>query len=124
MNCTVSDGRVALGGKVTSPVVKTEAVSAVRGLSGVTRIDDGIEVLPLSDLDRSLRLKTYFAVYGYGPLQKYGMGAWPPIRIVVENGQVRLVGAVKSNGDRAMAFVRASAVPGAFSVSNELRVEP
>jgi hyperosmotically inducible protein len=120
---TVSGDRVTLTGQVTNPVLRTDAENAVKHLSGVAGVDDRIEVLPLSDFDRNIRMRTYFAIYGYGPLQKYGLGSWPSIHILVKDGHVRLVGAVNSTADSDMAYIRANGVPGVFSVTNELRVE-
>jgi len=41
----------------------------------------------------------------------------------VKNGNVTLAGVVANSMDRDLAYVRARTVPGAFSVTNELRVE-
>jgi hyperosmotically inducible protein len=123
LNFSVAGDRVTLTGQVTNPVLKTDAENAVKRLAGVGGVDDQIEVLPLSDFDRNIRMRTYFAIYGYGPLQRYGLGAWPSIHILVKNGNVRLTGVVDSNADRQVAYIRANGVPGVFSVTNELRVE-
>jgi hyperosmotically inducible protein len=119
----VDNGVVTLFGKVTDPVVKRDAENAVKHLEGVQRVDNQIEVLPLSSFDNRIRLQTYFAIYGYGPLQRYGLGTQPPIHILVKNGNVTLTGVVHSEADRNLAFLRANGVPGAFSVTNDLRVE-
>jgi osmotically-inducible protein OsmY len=42
---------------------------------------------------------------------------------VVKNGNVTLTGVVANKMDSEMAYVRANGVHGAFSVTNELRVE-
>jgi osmotically-inducible protein OsmY len=44
------------------------------------------------------------------------------IRISVQNGHVELYGVVDSDGDKNLAFIRASGVPGVFSVKNYLQV--
>jgi len=118
----VNGDRVTLTGEVTNPVLKTNAVNSVKRVPGVAGVDDQIEVLPLSDFDRNIRMRTYFAIYGYGPLQKYGLGVWPSIHILVKNGSVRLVGVVDSKADSNMAYLRANGVPGVFSVTNDLQV--
>jgi len=123
LSFSVSGDHVTLAGQVTNPVLKTDAENVVKRLAGVGTVDDQIEVLPLSDFDRAIRMRTYFAIYGYGPLQRYGLGARPSIHILVKNGNVRLAGAVDSNADRDVAYIRANGVPGVFSVTNELRVE-
>ena len=45
-----------------------------------------------------------------------------PIRIVVDNGHVTLVGAVNSAMDKQIAGMRAGQLFGAFSVENKLEV--
>jgi hyperosmotically inducible protein len=119
----VDNGTVTLFGKVTDPVVKRDAASAIKHLEGVARVENQIEVLPLSPFDNRVRLQTYRAIYGYGPLQRYGLGTQPPIRILVKNGHVTLAGIVATEADRNLAFIRANGVPGVFSVTNDLRIE-
>jgi hyperosmotically inducible protein len=119
----VDGGKVTLFGQVTQPVLKSDAQNAVKHVEGVTSIDNEIEVLPLSPFDNRIRRATYFAIYGFGPLERYGMGTQPSIRIVVKNGNVTLAGIVSSETDRNLAAMRANQVPGVFSVSNELVVE-
>jgi osmotically-inducible protein OsmY len=41
----------------------------------------------------------------------------------VKNGNITLQGVVANETDAQMAYIRARQVPGAFSVTNELRVE-
>jgi len=119
----VDGGRVTLLGQVTQPVLKSDAEKSVKHVEGVTSIDNEIEVLPLSPFDNRIRRATYFAIYGFGPLGRYGMGTQPSIRIVVKNGNVTLAGVVDSAMDRNLAAMRANQVPGVFSVSNELVVD-
>jgi hyperosmotically inducible protein len=123
LNYRVDNGTVTLFGDVTKPWLKSDAENAVKHLEGVTRVDNRIEVLPLSPFDSQIRRRTYFAIYGYGPLERYGWGTQPSIRIIVKNGTVKLEGIVGSEADRNLAYIRANGVPNVFSVSNELRVE-
>ena len=116
-------GQVTLFGEVTQPVLKSDAQNAVKRVEGVTSVNNQIEVLPLSPFDDQIRRATYFSIYGFGPLERYGMGTQPSIRILVKNGQVTLAGVVASDTDRSLAAMRANRVPGVFSVSNELVVE-
>jgi hyperosmotically inducible protein len=118
----VDNGTVTLFGEVTEPTVKRDAGNVVKHVEGVARVDNQIEVLPLSSFDNQLRLRTYFSIYGYGPLQRYSLGTQPPIRILVKNGNVTLAGVVASEMDKNLAFMRANGVSGAFSVTNDLRV--
>lgn len=119
----VDNGTVTLFGEVTRPVLKSDAERAVRRLEGVTRVNNQIEVLPLSPMDDQIRLREARAIFGYGPLQRYGLGAIPSIHIIVRNGNVKLVGLVANEMDRNLAFIRANEVFGVFSVTNQLQVE-
>jgi hyperosmotically inducible protein len=119
----VDGSTVTLFGQVTRPTLKSDAANVVKRIEGVTAVRNEIEVLPLSPMDDRIRRATYRAVYGYGPLQRYAMGALPPIHIIVKNGNVTLSGVVANEGDKNIANIRANGVPGVFSVKNELRVE-
>ncbi len=118
----VDNGTVILTGQVTQPVVKDDAERSVKHLEGVKSVRNEIETLPLSSFDNQIRLNTYRAIYGYGPLQRYGLGTQPPIHIIVKNGNITLAGVVSNDADRTLAYVRANGVPGVFSVTNELQV--
>ena len=113
---------VTLMGQVTQPVLKSDAANAVKGIEGVEKVDNQIEVLPLSPMDNELRRKLYFAIYGFPQLQKYDMPVVKPIRIIVKNGHVTLEGVVDSEADKNAAGVRANSVSGVFSVTNDLQV--
>jgi hyperosmotically inducible protein len=89
----------------------------------VERVDNQIEVLPLSPADDRIRMATYQAIYGHPSLNRYALRAVPPIHIIVNQGQVTLKGAVGNEGDKTIAYLQATSVPGAFSVTNELRVD-
>lgn len=119
----VDAGKVTLSGQVTQPVLKEDAERAVRRIPGVVAVVDQIEVLPLSRVDDQIRRGIYYAVYGYGPLERYGSGSEPAIRIIVKNGRVTLTGAVASQMDRMLVYQRANSVPGISSISNQLLVE-
>jgi hyperosmotically inducible periplasmic protein len=118
------DGNVVtLLGEVTKPVLKSDAANAIKHVEGVARVDNQIEVLPLSPLDNQIRRQAYFAIFGYGPLERYGMGTQPSIRILVKNGNITLAGIVANEMDRNLAYMRANRIPGVFSVTNDLVVE-
>jgi hyperosmotically inducible protein len=119
----VDGNKVILFGQVARPVLKRDAENAVKHIEGVQQVEDQIEVLPLSPFDNQIRRSTYRAIYGYGPLSRYSLGTHPSIHIVVKNGNVTLAGVVANRMDRDLAYVRANGVAGAFSVTNDLRVE-
>lgn len=114
---------VTLMGDVRNPTLKADAERAIKRLPGVALVKNEITVLPLSPMDDRIRLATVRAIYGFGPLQRYSMGAHPSIRIIVDNGNVTLTGVVANEMDRNIAFMRANQVSGVFSVTNDLRID-
>jgi hyperosmotically inducible protein len=81
-------------------------------------------VLPVSQNDDRIRLRTYRAIYRDTNLERYAIQAVPPIHIIVKNGHVTLAGAVGSELDKNLANIKARGVSGVFSVTNNLRVAP
>jgi osmotically-inducible protein OsmY len=116
------NGTVTLNGEVTNPVLKSDAANVVKRVEGVERVENKIQVLPVSFFDNGLRVRLYRTIYGYGPLQRYALGVQKPIRIIVENGHVTLLGIVDNKADKIIAGIRAGEVPGVFSVDNQLEV--
>jgi hyperosmotically inducible protein len=116
------DESVTLAGAVTNPVVKSEAANVVKKVEGVERVDNQIQVLPVSPMDDGLRVRLFRTIYGYPTLEKYALGLNKPIRIIVANGRVTLMGVVDNEMDRTIAEMRANEVPGIFSVDNQLKV--
>ncbi len=119
----VDGNTVTLYGEVTRPVLKSDAERAVKHIEGVGQVVNDIKVLPLSPFDDQIRRATYRAIFGYGGLYRYAMGANPSIHIIVDNGHVTLEGVVSSQMDKNIAGIRANGVPGVFSVKNDLRVD-
>ena len=113
---------VTLSGQVTRPTLKSDAENVVKRIEGVEKVDNQIEVLPVSPMDDQLRLSLYRAIYGYAPLEKYALGVQKPIRIVVKNGHVILEGVVDNQTDKNLVGIRANGVSGIFSVTNNLAV--
>lgn len=119
----VEGGTVTLLGQVTRPTLKSDAERAVKGIEGVERVDNRIEVLPLSPNDDQIRRAVYRAIYGTEGLDRYAMRAVPTIHIIVRNGHVFLEGAVANEGDKNLANIKANGVSGVFSVTNNLQVD-
>lgn len=118
----VDGSTVTLSGQVVRPVLKSDAGNVVKTIPGVSRVVNDIQVLPNSPFDDSIRLRELRAIFSNPSLQRYAMGAQPSIRIVVDNGNVTLVGYVANSSDKDLAGMRASQVPGVFSVKNDLRI--
>ena len=119
----VEGSTVTLYGQVVRPTTRTDAARRVAKINGVAQVVNNIEVLPLSSFDDSVRVSTYRALVRMGGLYRYMMGVNPSIHIVVSRGQVSLEGVVSNKGDSQLAYMAARGVPGAFSVTNNLRVE-
>ena len=119
-----ADGAVHLRGQVVRPTTRSDAEARVKGIRGVARVVNEIEVLPLSPDDDRLRAALYNAIYRIdSPLFRYATRAVPPIHIVVKSGRATLKGVVASRNDSDLAYAAARGVPGLFEVTNELRVE-
>jgi hyperosmotically inducible protein len=115
---------VTLLGQVARPTLRDDAARAVKGIEGVEKVDNQIEVLPTSFNDDRLRQDLFRAIYGYAALQRYSLPPQKPIKIIVKNGHVALEGVVDNQMDRNLANVQANSVPGVFSVQNNLQVTP
>jgi hyperosmotically inducible periplasmic protein len=119
----VDGTKVSLFGQVTKPTLKSDAERAVKRIEGVTLVQNEIEVLPLSTNDERIRRDAYRQIFSKAPLQRYQMGAVPPIHIIVKNGNITLIGAVDNEGDKDLAGIAANGVSGAFGVTNNMAVE-
>jgi hyperosmotically inducible protein len=119
----VEGGKVTLLGQVTRPNIKSDAESAVKHIEGVEAVDNQIQVLPTSFNDDRIRRATFRAIYSFPTLQMYALRSVPTIHIIVDNGHVTLEGSVARESDKDAAGIRANAVPGAFSVTNNLQVD-
>jgi len=114
---------VTLLGQVTRPTLKSSAENVVKSIEGVSKVVNEITVLPLSPNDDRIRLAAYRSIYGHTALNRYALQAVPPIHIIVDNGKITLEGVVANEGDKNIANLQANGVQGAFSVTNNLRVE-
>ena len=87
------------------------------------KVDNQLQVLPLSPNDDRIRIAAYRAIFSQPGLDRYAMQAVPPIHIIVDNGKVTLEGVVANQADKDRAGLQANGVSGAFSLTNNLRVE-
>jgi hyperosmotically inducible protein len=95
----------------------------VKDIEGVEQVINNIEVLPVSPQDDRIRMAAFRSIYGQSSLNRYALSAVPPIHIIVRNGNITLEGVVANEGDKNIANIQANQVPGAFGVTNNLRVE-
>ncbi len=118
----VHDGVVTLTGNVTMPYKRDDIGRRVAKIEGVAKVDNRIQVLPVSPFDDQLRVALARRIYGNLAFSQYAWMANPPIHIIVDNGRVTLTGTVLNNLERATAMAIASSSP-AFSVKNDLKTE-
>ncbi len=122
ISASVRDGVVTLSGKVTEPYKKDDIEKRVAKVGGVVKVDDRIDVLPVSQFDNQLRYRIARSIYGNSNFWNYAVMVNPPIHIVVDRGRVTLTGVVQSNVDRMLARSLASQ-SGALSVTIDLKTD-
>jgi osmotically-inducible protein OsmY len=121
---SIDGENVTLSGQAHNYIVQRDAVSAIKHLAGVSAVNDQIEVLPLSQFDDDIRLRLFHSLYRDSALNRYRLiRVQPPIRILVNNGNVTLKGVVDSDMDRNVIYDRAREVRNVFSVTNDLQVQ-
>jgi len=120
---SINGNTVTLHGQVVRPSTKSDAARNVATVPGVAKVVNNIEVLPVSGFDDSIRIRTLRALERTGSLYRYFIGSNPSLHIVVDRGHVTLTGVVSSKLDRQLAYMTAQQVPGAFSVTNDLRLD-
>ncbi len=118
----VDHGVVTLEGSVLQPWHKDDIERRVARLDGVREVRNHIRVQPVSSFDDSLRVQLYRRIYGNALFQRYATFANPPIRIIVEHGNVTLTGVVNSRVERVVLESIARGVL-AFKVDNQVQVE-
>jgi hyperosmotically inducible protein len=114
---------VTLLGHVSRPTLKTDAERVVKQIEGVEKVNNQIEVLPVSPNDDRIRLAVYRAIYSFPSLNRYALMAVPSIHIIVKNGNVTLTGVAATEADKNVAGIQANSVSGVFSVTNNLQTE-
>lgn len=118
------DGNVVtLSGAVHYPVLAQDAANVVKNIVGVAKVNNEIEVLPLSRFDDQLRLAAWRVVYSWPGMERLAQIPQPPVRILVKNGNVTLAGVVARQADKDALTLRVSTLPNVFSVTNDLVVE-
>jgi hyperosmotically inducible protein len=121
---SVDGSTVSLSGQAHNYIVQRDAVNTIKHLEGVSAVKDQIEVLPLSPFDDTIRRQLFRSIYRDSALNRYQLiRVQPPIRIIVNNGNVTLTGVVDSEMDRNVIYDRAREVRNVFSVTNNLRVQ-
>ena len=118
---SVNEGAVRLEGSVLLPWKKSSIESRVAQVAGVRAIQNDITVQSLSAFDSRLRYSLARQIYGDVRFVQYAHWAHPPIRILVDRGNIVLAGWVRSPVDKAVIGNIARHTL-SFSVENRLRV--
>jgi hyperosmotically inducible protein len=121
INFHIHGTKVVLTGQVTRPSVKRSAEGAINRLNSVSAVQNDLEVLPLSINDRHIRNNLFRSLYSGGHFLHYGT-VHAPVRIIVKNGNVRLVGTVSNKFHKNLAHRKATNTPGVFSVTDDLLI--
>ncbi len=122
VDVSVSNGVATLTGETRTPMARDSAVSLTNNMPGVKDVVDNIKVSPASGFDDRIRIGAMRAIYRDSILGRYASDPAKPIRIVVDNGTLKLYGTVATPMDKNIAGIRASQVFGVFSVQNNLEV--
>src|SRR6185295_3489922 len=116
------DNSVVLRGQVTRPTLKSDAEVVLHRIEGVTKVENQIQVLPISTSDDQLRVAIYRSLFSYnGPMFRYAIQDAPPIHIIVDKGRVTLKGSVDNSADSQIATFVANGISGVLEVRNELK---
>lgn len=113
---------VVLSGKVLNGPNKSLAENIVKDLPGVNKVVNNIEILSGSGLDREIRRSLLQKLSSTG-MSRYVASKNPPVRLIVDGGRISLEGYVASRSDSDLMNVLANGVPGAFGVTNNLKID-
>lgn len=122
VNAQIDNGVVVLTGKVTMPYKRTAIERRVGSVDGIVRVENRLEVLPVSSHDDRLRYAIARAIYGNPAFYGYLSRVNPPIHIIVERGRVTLEGVVNNEVDRMLARSIAGSFP-TFELKNDLKTD-
>ena len=123
VTATADNGVVTLDGVVREPFQRRGYEILVARLSGVERVVNNLEALPLSAFDDQIRRAAIRSIYNQGTLSALMRQPRPAIHVVVANGRIRLEGVVRTELDRMLAETGVRKGTIAFEVVNNLQVE-
>jgi hyperosmotically inducible protein len=122
INVDSHDGEVTLFGIVPSRESKSAAAAIARGVSGVKRVENRLEVVASAN-DRVQARDQDIQQGVENSLNDRGEQENADIDVEVKNGAVRLTGTVSTWQDNLSAVYLARSVSGVRSVRSELKVE-
>ena len=118
----VESGQVLLTGQVYNPVTLSRISKAIAGVPGVWRIEESVEVAPVSLFDDELRRAALYSLYTHPAFSDGALSGRPTIHILVANGRITLKGTVSSKVQARLAesLVRSSSTN--YGVDNQIFV--
>ncbi len=122
VSVSVDAGTVELRGSVKEPYRKSDIEKRVAGVPGVRAVKNEIAVQAVSIYDDRLRAQLVRAIYGNEMFSRYAHWADPPIRILVDRGNITLAGNVASEVERVVLGHIARGML-AFKVDNQVQLE-
>jgi osmotically-inducible protein OsmY len=114
------DDTVILTGWTVRATNRSDAAFRAKSVKGVHTVVNNIEELPLGNEDMRIRADTRTRLQRV--LSTYFWSSGSDIKIIVRNGNIILLGSVRSQADSDAATIQARTVPLAFAVFNLLRV--
>lgn len=122
INVDTEDGVVTLFGVVPTQSAKKAAESDVLKVSGVTRVENDLQVV--ADKDKKVVAVRDDQALTEAEAALKGHDEFKHVSVDVKNGVARLTGTVTNAGDYVMAAVVVRSCDGVRSVSNDLQVKP
>ena len=119
---TLVGNDVILTGWTVRDTNRSDAEYRVKKIEGVAKVTNNIEILPLGGIDMEIRAAARTALQR--TLSTYFWSNGSDIKIVVKNGTIILLGAVRTQQDSDTATVQLNTLSGVFHVFNMLRVTP
>jgi osmotically-inducible protein OsmY len=118
---SVKNGVVHIQGALTEDKKLEDIVERIAKVRGVQAIDNKVTVLPANKGDDELRVAIANAIYRNPEFENYSM-ANPPIRVIVNNGYVTLIGIVRSEIEKIKAHESAASVFGSIKIDDRVKL--
>jgi osmotically-inducible protein OsmY len=119
---TLVDDTVILTGWTVRATNRGDAAYRAKSVEGVRQVINNIEELPLNPSDMQIRADARARLQRV--LSTYFWSNGSDVKIIVKNGNIILLGSVRTQQDSDAATIQAKSVPLAFHVFNLLRVVP
>lgn len=119
---TMVDTAIILTGWTVRDTNRDDAFYRAKGVEGVSQVINNIDILPLGTNDMQIRADARSRLQRTHSTYFWSNGS--DIKIVVKNGNIILLGTVRTQEDSDTATIQLNSVSMAFHVFNLLRVQP